>query len=219
MSSAAAGGANKTTKMDNEANIDASMLEGATHGEFAATSAVSAEAQQGDGPAAASASGSGSTGVNVETVAVAVSCGKDYAVAACPVAVVAVGVNSASAGSENGVVAVGVEGAAASSNSANSSETTMRDHQGFSFGDDPAVVRLLGAIRGELSRLAADNEAIKTELGWAEPLDDDTPVAKAEAATSDKHAKADSSTGPDSGTQRHADAKPHADKKPGGTKT
>lgn len=212
MSSAAAGGANKTTKMDNEANIDAAMLEGGAYGEFAVTSAVSAEAQQGDGPAAASASGSGSTGVNVETVAVAVSCGKDYAVAACPVAVVAVGVNSASAGSENGVVAVGLEGAAASSNSANSSETAMRDHQGFSFGDDPAVVRLLGAIRGELNRLAADNEAIKSELGWVDPVDDDAPIAKAEAATGDKHAKADTTTGKD------ADAKRDADKKPGGTK-
>jgi hypothetical protein len=217
MSSAAAGGANKTTKMDNEANIDASMLEGGAQGEFAATSAVSAEAQQGDGPAAASASGSGSTGVNVETVAVAVSCGKDYAVAACPVAVVAVGVNSASAGSENGVVAVGLEGAAASSNSANSSETAMRDHQGFSFGDDPAVVRLLGAIRGELNRLSADSEAIKSELGWTDALDEaEAPVAKAEAATRDKHAKADRATKPDAEPGR--DAKPDADKKPGGTK-
>ncbi|MBK1667749.1 hypothetical protein CKO28_06845 [Rhodovibrio sodomensis] len=213
MSSAAAGGANKTTKMDNEANIDAGMLDGGAQGEFAATSAVSAEAQQGDGPAAASASGSGSTGVTVETVAVAVSCGKDYAVAACPVAVVAVGVNSASAGSENGVVAVGLEGAAASSNSANSSETAMRDHQGFSFGDDPAVVRLLGAIRGELNRLSADNEAIKAELGWVDPeVDDDAPIAKAEAATSDKHAAADSTAKSDSAGKRDGD------KKPGGSK-
>jgi hypothetical protein len=196
MSSAAAGGANKASKEHNEAIVTADQFAG---GEFAATSAVSAEAQQGDGPAAASASGSGTSGGTVDTTAVAVSCNGDFAVAACPIGVVAVGLNSASAASEMGVVAVGMEGAAATSNSANSSEVTVRSYEGMGFGDDRAVSRMLGAIRGELNRLSADTAKLKDALAEHEMAAAGEPgAAGAEAAP----AKADTAAEAASGGKR-----------------
>lgn len=215
MSSAAAGGTNQTSGDHNEAFVTG---EPGTQAEFSATSAVSAEAQQGDGPAAASASGSGSSGQTVETVAVAVSCNADFAVAACPIAVVAVGINSASAASENGVVSVGLEGAAATSNSANASETTMRSYEGLGFGDDRAITRMLSAVRSELSRLSADTEQLKAEMAAHDeqravgaPAGDTT---KAEAAQRDKR------TGAAAKPKPASDAKPDGpenDGKPGGS--
>ncbi len=100
-----------------------------TPAEFAATTSVAAEAEQGEGPAAASSSasavGKNSPSTKVATVVV----GKDYAAAASEAGVAVVGPNAASAASKIGVVAVGPDGAAATSNAANGSQvTTHREH-------------------------------------------------------------------------------------------
>lgn len=164
MSSAAAGGTNKISGARNKAAVTADK---ATGGEFAATSAVSAEAQQGHGPAAASASGSGTSAEGVDTTAVAVSCNGDFAVAACPIGVVAVGLNSASAAAQTGVVAVGPEGVAATSNAANASEVAVRAEETAGGQADAGLRGMLEVIRGELDRLADDTAELKDALGHA----------------------------------------------------
>jgi hypothetical protein len=105
--------------------------------QIGATSAVSAEAEQGDGPAAASAT-SAAVGEGVaHTSAVSVVAAPNYAAAACDFGVVAVGPAGASAASQVGVVAVGPGGAAASSNAANSSHVAVSG-DGLAVIDEPA---------------------------------------------------------------------------------
>jgi hypothetical protein len=94
-------------------------------GQLGATSAVSAEAEQGDGPAAASATSSAVADGIADTSAVSVVAAPNYAAAACDFGVVAVGPFGASAASEVGVAAVGPSGAAATSNAANSSSVAV----------------------------------------------------------------------------------------------
>lgn len=77
---------------------------------FSATSAVSAEAEQGNGPAAASASSSAVSESAVQTSAVSVCVGTEYAAAACDFGAVVVGPNSAAAVGKTGAVAVGPTG-------------------------------------------------------------------------------------------------------------
>lgn len=77
---------------------------------FSATSAVSAEAEQGNGPSAASASSSAVSESAVQTSAVSVCVGTEYAAAACDFGAVAVGPNCAAAVGKTGAVAVGPAG-------------------------------------------------------------------------------------------------------------
>lgn len=122
MSSATSGSVGATSGEKNHAK--ASPKPTSNPAEFAATTSVAAEAEQGDGPAAASSSasavGKNSPSTKVATVVV----GKDYAAAASEAGVAVVGPNSASAASKIGVVAVGPDGAAATSNAANGSQVT-----------------------------------------------------------------------------------------------
>jgi hypothetical protein len=91
----------------------------------AATSSVSAEAQQGEGPAAAGASASGVSRSIAHTSAVSVVIGPDGAAAACDAGVVVSGPHGAAAASEAGVAAVGADGAASSSNAANATSAAV----------------------------------------------------------------------------------------------
>ncbi len=102
-----------------------------------ATSAVSAEAEQGDGPAAASATSSAVGEGVAHTSAVSVVAAPNYAAAACDFGVVAVGPAGASAASQVGVAAVGPGGVAATSNAANSSHVAVNG-DGRAVIDEPA---------------------------------------------------------------------------------
>lgn len=91
----------------------------------AATSSVSAEAQQGDGPAAAGASASGVAHGIARTSSVSVVIGPYGAAAACDAGVVVSGPHGSAAASEAGVSAVGANGAASSSNAANATSAAV----------------------------------------------------------------------------------------------
>lgn len=138
MSSAAAGTTKGTSGQDNRAEAGGDTCP-SCGGQlnYAATSAVSAEAEQGDGPASASATSSGVSENAAATSAVSVACGSDYAAAACDFGVVAVGPNSAAAASQVGVATTGPHGGAASSNAANASQVEVNDRNASITIGDP----------------------------------------------------------------------------------
>jgi len=126
MSSASAGSRADNSGEKNFAQTDSdSCPVGGRIGDFGATSAVAAEAQQGDGPASASASASAVTESAAKTSTVSSTVGQNYAAAACEYGAVAVGPTSAAAAGKSGVVAVGPGGAAATSDAANSSSVAV----------------------------------------------------------------------------------------------
>lgn len=114
MSSASAGSVSDNSGEKNFAQVPCDSCPSCGHPlSLSCTSAVSAEAEQGDGPAAASATSSAVSGSMVSTSAVSVCVGGDYASAACDYGVVAVGPSSAAAVGRFGAVAVGPTGAVA----------------------------------------------------------------------------------------------------------
>lgn len=132
--------ADGTTPLDVTADVDVSaehdegapplpanghLPPGSIAGKVAATSSVSAEAQQGDGPAAAGASASGVGETVARTSAVSVVIGPEGAAAACEYGVVVAGPHGAAAASQAGVAAVGQNGAASSSNAANATSAAV----------------------------------------------------------------------------------------------
>ena len=123
--------------------------------DVAATSSVSAEAQQGDGPAAAGASASGVGRGIARTSVVSVVIGPDGAAAACEAGAVVAGPHGAAAASEAGVAAVGQNGAASSSNAANATSAAVdgAGEQG-SYGD----------LLARLARLEEESRALRSRL-------------------------------------------------------
>jgi hypothetical protein len=115
-------------------------------GRVAATSSVSAEAQQGDGPAAAGASASGVSESVARTSAVSVVIGPDGAAATCDFGVGVAGPHGAAAASQAGVAAVGRNGAASSSNAANATSAAV-DGAVERQPDDDILERLLSLER------------------------------------------------------------------------
>lgn len=107
------------------ASSNGGQLSGPPSGKVAATSSVSAEAQQGDGPAAAGASASGACETVARTSVVSVVIGPDGAAAACEFGVVVAGPHGAAAASQAGVAAIGHNGAASSSNAANATSAAV----------------------------------------------------------------------------------------------
>jgi hypothetical protein len=149
MSSAAAGTAKDVTTDDNAATAD---LATGTAQLPAVCSTTSAEAEQGDGPAAASASASGSADGRTDTMAVTASCSTDFAAAACPIGVVAVGRHAASAAGRHGAVSVSLTSASASGTAANGSKVAIApDPMGLAAALKDAV-EALETVRSDIVR-------------------------------------------------------------------
>ena len=126
--------------------------------DVAATSSVSAEAQQGDGPAAAGASASGVGRGIARTSVVSVVIGPDGAAAACEAGAVVAGPHGAAAASEAGVAAVGQNGAASSSNAANATSAAVDGHG--EHGEQPPYTDLLA----RLARLEEESRELRSRL-------------------------------------------------------
>lgn len=124
--------------------------------DVAATSSVSAEAQQGDGPAAAGASASGVGRGIARTSVVSVVIGPDGAAAACEAGAVVAGPHGAAAASEAGVAAVGQNGAASSSNAANATSAAVDGA-----GEHQSHADLLA----RLARLEDESRDLRSRLG------------------------------------------------------
>ena len=142
MSSASAGSLTSATMAKNAAKTNAKKRGSKGSENFGGTSACSAEAEQGEGPAAASATSSAVGDQDTSTTAVSSVASSDYAAASCPIAVVAVGPNSASAASEAGTVSVSPNGAAAATPAANGSKTAT-----FDGPRDPRHAEILSLLR------------------------------------------------------------------------
>jgi hypothetical protein len=123
--------------------------------DVAATSSVSAEAQQGDGPAAAGASASGVGRGIARTSVVSVVIGPDGAAAACEAGAVVAGPHGAAAASQAGVAAVGQNGAASSSNAANATSAAV---------DGAGENGSHGDLLARLARLEEESRELRSQL-------------------------------------------------------
>ena len=175
MSSAAAGSRNDATQGKNAASSDVPSSGGDQNP--AVCSTTSAEAEQGDGPAAASASAAGSSGGQTTTTAVSTSASTDYAAAACPVAVVAIGPDSAAAASEKCAASVSLTAASASGTAANAVDTSVLPE-----GTAEAYAEALAVFRAIRAQLDQQNTA-EAVTAPAQKIPDGAPTAAETPAT------------------------------------
>lgn len=134
--------------------------------QVAATSSVSAEAQQGVGPGAAGASASGVGKGVAHTSAVSVVIGPDGAAAACEFGVVVAGPHGAAAASQAGVAAVGTNGAASSSNAANATSAAVQGEasNGHGNGNGNGNGNDHADLAERIARLEQENRELKHRL-------------------------------------------------------